>query len=466
MTTPRTNPLLLLSATLLMGCPKDPPPPSPIPVEQPSASQTLAGAPPSVNQLNERARPTPPAKKDPPTMAWEARIGLTSYKTTILVHGGQVIVGSNGEDRSASDDPLDGVWALDPVTGATRAHLIPPGDGQKDVNGVALDGNQIVFGTDQGIVYKALLDGSVLWQASIGGDAEAAPGLYDANGDGVFDVAIAEEDGDFHVLSGRDGTTLFTIGTSRGDYGQTGFLAPPALFDVTGDGVPDVFAPGRDNWLHAVDGRSGEALWSNQHSSALHGAPVIADTLGDGRAQLIYTEAYSELHAVEPATGQLLWGAVLDHPDGGVEGLFGAVTWHPGQGCALVGTAWWQELEGLYCVGPQGIHWRYTEPAGNVTSGAVIGDVDGRDGFEVVFGTESGRVVALNGSGEPVWLIEAGGPVEATPTLADIDGDGLLEVLVASNDGFLRAYDTQGKAPALLGYHRGSTWNDGVLLAR
>jgi outer membrane protein assembly factor BamB len=456
----RPSKLLFLLALASLGCPKEAPPLPPVPVAQPPQPTTIAGAPPPAQP------PAPVASgRDLPTVKWEARVGLTTYKTTILVQGGRVILGSNGEAWKSEDDPLDGVWVLDPASGATRAHLIPPGAGEKDVNGVALDGDQIVFGTDQGVVYRARLDGTVLWQALIGGDAEAAPGLYHADTDGIPDVAIAAEGGDFHVLNGRTGAVLFRIPSAQGEYSQMGFVAPPALMDVTGDDVLDLFAPGRDNWLHAVDGRSGEPLWSNQHFSGLHGAPVFAPTTGDGRWQLIYTEAYSGVHAVDPATGQLQWGAELEHPGLGIEGLFGPVTWHPGAGCALLGTAWWQEQEGLYCVGPDGVHWRYTEPVGNITSGAVIGDVDGRDGFEVVFGTESGKVIALDGRGEPVWTLDAGGPVECTPTLADIDGDGLLELLVASNDGFLRAYDTRGRAPALLGYHRGSTWNQGVLYA-
>ena len=187
------------------------------------------------------------------------------------------------------------------------------------------------------------------------------------------------------------------------------------------------------------------------------------DTNHDGVPELIYTEAYSNVHAVDPLTGRELWGASLQHPDGGVEGLFSAVTWHPRTACALLGTAWWDDLEGLYCVGPEGVYWRWTEPTGNVTSGAVIGEVDGKQGLEVVFGTESGRLLALDDSGQAVWTVQVGAPIECTPTLADIDGDGLIEILVASNDGYLRAYDTRGKAPALLGYHRGSTWNQGVL---
>ncbi len=454
---------MAIGGLLLAGCPRKVTPPEPTPVAPSAPVQTIQGAPPPAQELAQRNAPPATHQRSAPGLAWEAEIGLTSYRTTIQVHGGRVILGSNGRDWHSEQDPLDGVWVLDPMTGATVAHLIPPGEGEKDVNGVAIDGNTLVFGTDQGVVYKVGLDGRILWQAEIGGDAEAAPGLYESNRDGVLDVAIGAEEGDFFVLDGRSGEPLIRVPTSVGEYGQTGFVAPPALEDVTGDGVLDVFAPGRDNWMHAVDGATGEALWSSEHTSGLHSAPVLADTDGDGVRELIYTEAYSELHTADLSTGLWQWGAILEHPGGGIEGLFGAVSWHSGLGCALVGTAWWGEQEGLYCVGPEGVYWRYTEPSGNITSGAVIGDTDGRHGFEVVFGTESGKVLALDGRGEVVWALDAGGPVECTPTLADIDGDGLLELLVASNDGYLRAYDTAGRAPALWGYHRGSTWNTGVV---
>ncbi len=453
--------LFPLLAVGLVACPKQrAPEPSPLPPASPVSHRE--GAPPSADELRPPVG-SPPGSAAPPRLAWEARVGLTSYRSTIQLHGGRVILGSNGEAWHAEDDPLDGLWIVEASSGRVLAHLVPPGSGEKDVNGVAIDAGAMIFGTDQGVVYKASMDGTVLWQRDIGGDAEAAPALYDANGDGTPDVAIGAEEGDFFVLDGRTGQPLHRIASSVGEYDQTGFVAPAALFDATGDGVPDVFAPGRDNWMHAVDGRSGEPLWSVQHSSGLHGAPVVVDTDGDGRPELVYSEAYSDLHAVDPATGALRWGVSLEHPDGGIEGLFGAITWDPGLGCAMLGTAWWGELEGMLCAGPEGLHWRHTEPAGNVTSGAVIGDVDGRHGFERVFGTEAGTLVAVDGRGEPVWTLDVGAPIECTPVLADIDGDGLLEILTASNDGFLRAWDTEGRAPALLGTHRGSTWNTGVL---
>ncbi|MFH1465262.1 MAG: PQQ-binding-like beta-propeller repeat protein [Pseudomonadota bacterium] len=450
-------------ALLVAGCPKPAPHVAPVPLPQASPGTTIAGAPPSAEQLEEEEAPASLRGLPEPALKWQVEVGHTTYRTTLLAQGGRIILGSNGREWHAATDPLDGVWVLAGPDGRQLAHLMPPGGDEKDVNGVAVDGDALIFGTDQGVVYKSTFGGQVLWQANIGGDAEAAPGLYDANGDGVLDVAIGAEEGSFFVLDGRSGETLFMIPSSRGDYGQVGFVAPPALYDANGDGVRDVFAPGRDNWLHAVDGRTGKPLWSNQHQSGLHGAPIVTDTDRDGRPELIYTEAYSDLHAVDPSSGQQRWGASLEHPSMGIEGLFSPVTWHPQLGCALLGTAWWQEQEGLYCVGPQGMLWRWTEPTGNITSGAVVGDVDGRPGLEVVFGTESGRLLALDMAGQPVWAVAIGAPIECTPTLADIDGDGLTEVLVAANDGFLRAYETPGRAPAALGYHRGDVYNQGTL---
>jgi hypothetical protein len=405
-----------------------------------------------------------------PSPKWSAHIGLTGFRTTIQVSNHSVFAPSNGREwhpsmgAPAQPDPDDGIWVLDAATGRVTRHIVPPGNGEKDVNGVAIDGSRLVWGTDQGILYQSDRSGRIAWKVDLGGDVEGAPAMADFTRDGVADVAVGAEDGDFFLIDGSDGTVLKRFPSEGTMYDQMrGFLAAPALWDVSGDGVKDVFAPGRDGRMRSIDGASGLVRWTTEHDSALHGAPVITDTDGDGRPELVYTACYSTVTVADAASGEELWQQVLEHPGVGIEGLFSAVTWHPELACALVGTAWWGTQEGFYCVSRTGVKWRYTEPSGNITSGAVIGDTDGRPGNEVVFGTESGKVVAVDATGKAVWSWKAGGPVETTPTMLDLDDDGLNEILVASQDGLLTALDTAGKAPPLLSYHRGSATNDGAL---
>lgn len=398
---------------------------------------------------------------------WAVRIGYTSYRNTLHVAAGHVIVGSNGDAWHGKEDPCDGIYVLSARSGKLVRHIVPPehpaGD-ERDVTGVAVaEDGALIFGTDQGVVMKASASGEIVWTYTLGGDVEAAPALADFDGDGVLDAAVGAELGDFFALSGATGEPLYRIETDALPiYGQRGFVTAAAVGDVTGDGTADIFAPGRDGILRAIDGKTGGTLWQAKHESALHAAPILVDENNDGARDLIYAAVYSELRSVDAKTGVERWSAELKHPGGGIEGLFSPVAYFPAAGCAVVGTAWWKSHEGVYCVREGKTVWRFEEPSENIVSGAVVGDVDGMPGAELVFGTESGWIFGLNARGERVWDFHVGGPVEMTPTLADVNGDGLIEVLVAANDGILRAVLTDGRAPAVVGTFRGDERNTGV----
>ena len=53
----------------------------------------------------------------------------------------------------------------------------------------------------------------------------------------------------------------------------------------------------------------------------------------------------------------------------------------------------------------------------------------------MVIGSLDDNVYVLNGEdGSLVWSYETGGPVESSPALGDVDGDGRLEVVIGSTD--------------------------------
>jgi hypothetical protein len=430
----------------------------------PDGSAVTPPAPPAGNYPH-TGQGIVPASSSGIKEKWKAEVGITTFRSTIHFFDGKVVVDSNGAGYHDEQDALDGVWVLDPDDGTTIAHVVPPGQGEKDVTGVALTAGALVFGTDQGRVYKTDWSGKVIWKRPTNGDVESAPALADLDGDTVLDVAVGSEGGTFYTMDGKTGAVLTTFTAGQGYYGATGFMGTPALFDATADGVPDVYVPCRDELFRVIDGETGALVWSHQGDSGLHSAPIVVDADGDGSEEVVFTESYSQVTCADARSGLVEWSVELTNPGGGIEGLFGPVGWYPDAGCVMVATAWWGNDEGVYCIdGSTGtIEWRYGESKRNISSGFVVGDVDGSAGAEAVFGTESGALVALDVQGMPVRRVELGAAVECTPTLADTDGDGLLEILVADTGGRLRLLDTAGSAPAAVGYHRGGSTNPGVL---
>jgi outer membrane protein assembly factor BamB len=88
----------------------------------------------------------------------------------------------------------------------------------------------------------------------------------------------------------------------------------------------------------------------------------------------------------------------------------------------------------LYCVdGRDGRElWTFRIPQKVSLSHCAAADLDGDGRVEFVFGTNTGKLMIVRGSdGSLVQSIDLGSPV-GEPIVADVNGDGLAEVLVAA----------------------------------
>ena len=109
--------------------------------------------------------------------------------------------------------------------------------------------------------------------------------------------------------------------------------------------------------------------------------------------------------------------------------------------------------------------WEFEIPGLNQSSSPVIADIDSDGRNEIVFGHRDGKLRAYEGDGSLKWEAEAvpGASQEACqqqstpsaidlcPAVADIDGDGVLEVVVGVGSASLQARDQNGSVIAFDG---------------
>ncbi len=296
----------------------------------------------------------------------------------------------------------------------------------------------------------------------IGAGGLAAPKTADIDGDGVRDIIYADNDGYLNVLNG-DGVYLdgFPVATNplphldpanalnhldatafaSGDVdGQvySSVVATPAVADLDGDGDTEIVVATLDGWVYVFDEAGNHepgfpveldrslALNPSEYrniDSGIFASPAVEDLDGDGDYEIVVGAFDGHVY---------VW-----HHDGTLDPGFPVMLWQDGD-----------------------------EDFGRILSSPAIGDIDGDGQVEIVLGSNQvrnsmGSFWALHADGNahsggpfkdgfPVKLLTVellpliGVGVFVTPALADVDGDGDVEISVAGNVGPPLIYDGDG----------------------
>ncbi len=147
-----------------------------------------------------------------------------------------------------------------------------------DINGD--DKPEIIAATDDGIVAAFTASGEELWRADAGESLEI-PALGDLNGDRRLEVIVGGEKALF-AFSGK-GKLLWQVPLS----GKT--VYGPAVGDINKDGKDEVIHFSRDDnkgTLSAFDGK-GKTLWSVTVTRESDWSPIIADLDGSGEPRIL-----------------------------------------------------------------------------------------------------------------------------------------------------------------------------------
>ena len=170
----------------------------------------------------------------------------------------------------------------------------------------------------------------------------------------------------------------------------TGFLSTIAVGDINGDGVVELVAPGHNGRLYVYRGDGQDAgggspiLWTSDLAGPA-AEPALADLDGDGLAEIIVSGrdgTYAFRH-----DGQVLWS------NPGVVSYFAS-----------------QELA-----------W----------GGPSVGNLDLDPEPEIVISSINDALYVLDHEGNVVFTDPFGSDFPTVPVLADITGDGVLDIVVA-----------------------------------
>ncbi len=369
---------------------------------------------------------------------------------------------------------------------------------------------EIVFSTyrnDSTIYALNAEDGSILWKYNTGGCNDVAPLIYDVDNDGTLEVVLAASCvPKTFCFDGSTGSVKWVVNLHGSD-------SPPSIADIDNDGKLEILHGNFGGYVTCLSAESGAIQWDLQvdKNSWIQTAPLILDADGDEQLDFIVANwSFGANHKIFCFSGSdqtLLWESDLpdDHiyHGGAVADLDGDGKTELVIGCydgvlRVINTedgslAWDYEnsnkryiaappliadfngdnnyeivfFDGavVTCLSADGLKlWSYIANDFSASfRGGAVSDVNNDDVNDIVFGTDSGLLIALDGTtGRAIWVYDIAEDygdtdfaIDHGPVIADFDGDNKIDVFVVGghseypdiHKNFGRAYAFSIDAP-------------------
>ena len=348
---------------------------------------------------------------------------------------------------------------------------------------VALTVTAIAAGIAASSSPAAAAEPELRWERPLGGKVlESSPLAVDLDGDGQKEVVVGAHDARVHALRAGDGSDAPGWPQPVTDWVNSSASAA----DVDGDGRPELFigsgtsaAPTGALYSFAQDGRVRFRVSPDDHhtaSKAVHSTPAIGDVRAGGSIDVSVASlglrsiwSLGTDGVMNPGFPMIADDSIFSSPAVADVGGDGSLDVIVGGDSTPGGPV--DHLGGLVraVAGDGRLLWEH-RVNDMVRSSPSVGDIDGDGVPEVVFGTgdfwsgsDSVKVFAVglhDGALRPGWPQTTDGSTYGSPALADVDGNGTLDVLMGTFDGPLgdggSVYAWDGRGGALPHFPRPS----------
>lgn len=329
---------------------------------------------------------------------------------------------------------IDKRWDFDAQSSITSPPLVADidGDGKKE----------IVFGTKNGKLFVLDQDSGMKWfydsnekvdevelmflDTDTSSSIEASPNVGDLNSDGKNEIVFGTELGMVYVLS-NEGKLIWKYKAEGSIRGQI------LLHDLHGDGNIKVIFGCGDNKLYVLNSK-GQLEWCFDAGSPVHSTPGI---LHKDTSMIVFGTNDGSVFCINNK-GDLVWkfktgGRVFAQPAIGKllndDRLF-----------IVIGSS----DNYLYVLDEAGeVFWSY-KTEGAILAKACLSDINNDKKLEIIFGSCDNNVYALTPYGDKLWSYETDFWIASEPVVEDIDGDGRKEIIVGSYDHNVYVLDSEG----------------------
>ena len=319
---------------------------------------------------------------------------------------------------------------------------------------------EIVFGNSAGKLYVINYDGTQQLAYTILGFIEGAPALVDVDGDQDLEIIFTTtttSGGQLYVIH-HNGITMSGFPKELGS-----MWVGPAVHDIDNDGAYDVVCTTYDKEVYAIDVNGGEIKpgFPFTAQGRFDISPTLVDVDSDGDYEIVVGSNSGELYVLhhdgtifsEYNTGDDIRGgiSVCDlNNDGQLDLLFG--------GYDDKIHVWDPVANEILPGWPVDLEF-------NILSEPLIADLDGDGQVEVLAARKTGKIFAYESDGSMMsnFPIAIDGSIESTPAIEDIDNDGDLEIVIGSTSG-LEVIDIKSSAELMDSWsvYRGTMQRTGV----